>query len=297
MGFSEKEWRCADGTTMYACEWLPEGGKGDVPAVIGIVHGMGEHMGRYVHVAEMLNASGYAVLGFDQRGHGNTAGKRGHVPQYADLLEGVDKLLAEARSRFPGVPLFLYGHSMGGNVTLNYLLRCKPDIAGAIVSGPWLKLAFKPPSLQAVIGKVIEKIYPSYTNNRPINAANLTTDPVMVERYVTDKLGHGNITARFFFGVQAAGLWALEHASELAVPTLLMHGGDDKVTSLPASKRFAESAPPKLVTWIDWPGYKHEIHNETGREDVFEAVRGWLADRLPARAEPANANADEESAV
>ncbi|MFC5405898.1 alpha/beta hydrolase [Cohnella soli] len=279
MSFSEKEWRCSDGTTMYACEWLPENAT-DVPAVIGLVHGMGEHMGRYAHVAEMLTAAGYAVLGFDQRGHGHTVGKRGHVPHYEALLEGVDKLLAEARSRYPDVPVFLYGHSMGGNVTLNYLLRRKPDIAGAVVSGPWLKLAFKPPSLQAVIGKVIEKVYPSYSNNRPINAANLTTDPIMVERYVTDKLGHGHITARFFFGVQAAGLWALDHANELSVPILLMHGGDDKVTSLPASKRFAEAAPPALVTWREWPSYKHELHNEIGREDVFEVVRDWLARRL-----------------
>lgn len=220
MSYSTMEWRCADGTRMHASEWSLEPER-EVRAVIGIVHGMGEHMGRYSHVAEMLNAEGYAVIGFDQRGHGQTEGKRGHVSGYEGLLEGVDRLLAEGKRKFPGVPFFLLGHSMGGNVTLNYLLRRQPDIAGAIVTGPWLKLAFKPPSLQATIGKIIERIYPKYTNNRPMVADSLTTDPVMIERYLNDPLGHGQITAKFFFSVQGAGLWALKHAKDLKLPCCL----------------------------------------------------------------------------
>jgi alpha-beta hydrolase superfamily lysophospholipase len=278
MGYREIEWKSADGTAMFACEWSPDPSK-PLRAVVGIVHGMGEHMGRYSHVAEMLTAEGYGVIGFDQRGHGRTAGKRGHVPAYEGLLEGVDFILGEARSKHPGAPLFLFGHSMGGNVTLNYLLRRQPDIHGAIVTGPWLKLAFKPPSLQAVIGRVIEKIYPKYTNSRPMVADHLTSDPAMIERYVKDKLGHGQITAKFYFGVHRAGNWALEHAKELKVPLLLMHGGDDQVTSIHASKQFAESTPA-LSSWKEWPGFKHELHNETGREEVFAVIRGWLDRQL-----------------
>jgi alpha-beta hydrolase superfamily lysophospholipase len=278
MGYREMEWKSADGTTLFACEWSLEQSK-QPRAVVGIVHGMGEHMGRYSHVAEMLISEGYAVIGFDQRGHGRTEGKRGHVPAYELLLEGVDYILAEARSNYPGTPLFLYGHSMGGNLTLNYLLRRQPDIDGAIVTGPWLKLAFKPPSLQAAIGKVIEKIYPKYTNSRPMVAEHLTSDPEMIERYVKDKLGHGQITARFYFGVHKAGNWALEHAKELKVPLLLMHGGDDRVTSIHASKQFAEHT--KLFTnWREWPGFKHELHNETGREEVFAVIRDWIEGQI-----------------
>ncbi|WP_239616765.1 alpha/beta hydrolase [Cohnella mopanensis] len=272
------EWRCADGALMHACEWRPES-QVAIKAVIGIVHGMGEHVERYSHVAEMLNAEGYAVIGFDQRGHGRTEGKRGHVSEYEGLLEGVDKLVTEAKRNYPNIPFYLLGHSMGGNVTLNYVLRRQPDIAGAIVTGPWLKLAFRPPSLQAIIGKFIEKIYPKYTNNRPMVADSLTTDPVMIERYLNDPLGHGQITARFFFGVQSAGLWALKHAKEWKIPLLLMHGGDDKVTSLHASKQFADQLGP-LVTWRAWPGFKHEVMNEIGREEVFQVIRDWLNDQL-----------------
>ncbi|BBI34259.1 alpha/beta hydrolase [Cohnella abietis] len=278
MSCSNMEWVCADGTRMFACEWTPDT-RGEARAVIGLVHGMGEHMGRYAHVAEMFNSEGYPVLGFDQRGHGKTAGKRGHVSSYDGLLEGVDLLVAEAQRKYPGVPLFLYGHSMGGNVTLNYLLKRQPKLAGAIVTGPWLKLAFKPPSLQATIGKIIERIYPKYTNNRPMVAESLTTDPEMIKRYVSDQLGHGQITAKFFFGVQRAGLWALNHAQDLKVPLLLMHGGDDRVTSIHASLQFAEHTKA-LTTWLEWPGYKHELHNETGREEVFAVIRDWLNKQL-----------------
>ncbi|QMV40000.1 alpha/beta hydrolase [Cohnella cholangitidis] len=282
MSFSTMEWRCADGTRMHASEWSLEPER-KARAVIGIVHGMGEHMGRYSHVAEMLNAEGYAVIGFDQRGHGQTEGKRGHVSGYEGLLEGVDRLIAEGQCKYPGVPFFLLGHSMGGNVTLNYLLRKQPDIAGAIVTGPWLKLAFKPPSLQATIGKIIERIYPKYTNNRPMVADSLTTDPVMIERYLNDPLGHGQITAKFFFSVQGAGLWALKHAKDLKLPLLLMHGEDDKVTSIHASKQFAEQLSGANVTWREWPGFKHELLNERGRQEVFHVIRDWLDVQLKAR--------------
>jgi len=279
MGMTEWGWKTADRTALYGCEWSLEADRGAPKAVVCLVHGMGEHTGRYAHVAEMLNREGYAVFGFDQRGHGRTEGKRGHAPHYDALLEGVDLMLGAARERYPGVPVFLFGHSMGGNVTLNYLLRRQPDIRGAIVTGPWLKLAFKPPSLQTIVGKIVEKVYPAYTNNRPMVAESLTTDPEMIRRYVSDPLGHGQITARFFFGVQNAGLWALHHSDRLSVPLLLMHGGDDKVTSIHASKQFAEHAG-YLVEWREWPDYKHELHNEAGREAVFEEIRRWLAARL-----------------
>lgn len=278
MSYNQLEWLSADGTPLFACEWKPEQTV-EIKAVIGLIHGMGEHMGRYHHVAEMLNAEGYMVLGFDQRGHGQTEGKRGHTPSYETLLEGVDIILAHAKQNYPGIPLFLYGHSMGGNVALNYLLRRKPKIAGAIVTGPWLKLAFKPPSLQAVIGRLIEWIYPKFTSNRPLAVENLTSDPDMQQRYISDKLGHGQITTKFYFGITRAGLWALKHASEISVPLLLMHGGDDRVTSIHASKQFAEQAGIKC-TWIEWPSYKHELQNELERESVFVAIRKWLNEQL-----------------
>jgi alpha-beta hydrolase superfamily lysophospholipase len=278
MNWEEFEWRCKDGTRMYACEWKPAG---QPKAVIGIVHGMGEHAVRYSHVAEMLNAEGYAVLTFDQRGHGRTEGKRGHVASYEELLEGVDLMVGEMGRRHPQLPLFLFGHSMGGNVTINYLLKRKPGLTGAIISGPWLKLAFQPSQLKVISARLIAWIVPKFTESRPMQGDHLTSDPVMLKRYREDPLGHGSITARFFTSVRRAGLWALAYASELTVPTLLMHGGSDQVTSIQASRQFAEKAG-KLCEFMEWPGFKHELHNELKREEVFSVMRSWLRERIPA---------------
>jgi alpha-beta hydrolase superfamily lysophospholipase len=276
--YREFEWQSAIGKPVFACEWRPED-EAAVKASVILVHGMGEHSGRYRHVAENLITDGYAVFAFDQYGHGRTEGKRGHTRSYEDLLEGIDRLLAEAGRRFPGKPKFLFGHSMGGNLTLNYLLRRRPDIAGAVVTGPWLRLAFDPPVIPLAFARVLERIYPGLSNNRPLQANHLTSDPDMVRQLAEDTLGHGRITARFFLGVHRAGRWALDHASELTVPVLLMHGGDDKVTSLEASRRFAEKAGSR-ITFREWPGFRHELHNEVGREEVFSVIRAWLAQQI-----------------
>lgn len=259
---------------MYACEWLPAA-RGPIRGFVGILHGMGEHIGRYEHLAQMLAGEGYAVCGFDQHGHGQTPGRRGHVAHYEMLLEGPEQMIREARTRYPGVPVFLYGHSMGGNVTMNYLLRRQPDIAGAIVTGPWLKLAFDVPQAEVIFGRVLEQFYPKYSRHRPLAAERLTSDPEMIQQIVADKFGHGHITAKFFFSVRRAGIWALQHADRLSVPLLLMHGGDDKITSIAASQQFAKRAGA-LCQFVEWPGFRHEIHNEAGRFDVFRQVREWL---------------------
>ncbi|BBH24210.1 lysophospholipase [Paenibacillus baekrokdamisoli] len=277
MGSRTFQMQCTDGSQRFACEWQPENTQ-RVKGVIGIIHGMGEHIGRYDHVADMFTANDYVVLGFDQCGHGRTEGKRGHTVSYEALLLGIDGMLAHARHTYPDVPVYLFGHSMGGNVTLNYILRRKPAIEGAIITGPWLKLAFSPPPLQVVIARIVERVLPAYTSKRPLNVDHLTSDPGMMEMYRNDTLGHGNITARFFLSIQSAGLWALKHASEWSIPLLLMHGGSDRVTSINASRQFAQAAGPNC-TFMEWTGFQHELHNESKREEVFTTMIGWLEQR------------------
>jgi alpha-beta hydrolase superfamily lysophospholipase len=277
MHYREWDWPFGDGRKIFACTWIPEDERAVEAAVI-LVHGMGEHSGRYRHVAEMFTAHGFAVYAFDQHGHGRSEGKRGHIKRYEDLLDGIDRLLAEAAREFPGKPLFLYGHSMGGNVTLNYLLLRRPALTGAIVSSPWLKLAFDPPAMKVIAARVIGRIYPKFTDHRPFNPTHLTSDPDMMQMIREDPLGHGYITARFFFSVHTAGRWALAHASELSVPLLLMHGDSDTVTSLAASRLFAERAGDRC-TFREWPGFRHELHNERNREEVFTFIRDWTAER------------------
>jgi alpha-beta hydrolase superfamily lysophospholipase len=287
-----QEWVHPQGQ-LYCCKWTQDTARisdsrhphtQQPVGVLILVHGMGESMVRYEHVAEEFVGRGYIVYGFDNYGHGRTPGKRGHVKHYEQLFEGIDVALARAQQEYPHVPIFLYGHSMGGNVTLNYLLRRNStfpaELQGAIVTSPWLKLAFNPSTLLLFAGLIMDRLFPSFSTTRPTVAGGLTSDPVIIARYKHDKLGHMQITARFYYSVNRAGMWALTHASQLTLPILLMQGTDDQVTSLPATQEFAQTAPPELITLRIWPKFKHELQNEIGRQEVFTTEAAWLTDQL-----------------
>ena len=146
-----------DGIQFYFQGWQPET---PAKAAVCLVHGLGEHSGRYAHVAAALNDAGYAVLGFDLRGHGKSGGPRGHTPTYDTLMDDIGRLLDEAAKRYPGAPCFLYGHSLGGNLVINYALRRKPSLAGVISTSPGLRVANPLPPLQVALAKVMNKLQP-----------------------------------------------------------------------------------------------------------------------------------------
>ncbi|MBI5915931.1 MAG: alpha/beta fold hydrolase [Bacteroidetes bacterium] len=132
-------------------------------AVICIVHGLGEHIGRYGHVAEFFSAHGIATFGFDHQGHGRSEGKRGHAPNLGSLLDGIGHLLAVAGEHYPGNPVFLYGHSLGGHLALNFVLRRKPGIRGLIATGPWIRLPKQPSAMLVGFAAVMSRIFPKLT--------------------------------------------------------------------------------------------------------------------------------------
>lgn len=265
-------WTTKDGLRIYAQGWQPET---EPRAVLCIVHGLGEHGGRYARQAAVFVEAGCAVLIFDQRGFGKSQGRRGHTPGYAALLDDIAVLLQEAERQYPHVPLFLYGHSMGGNLVLNYVLRRKPFLKGVIATGPWLRLAFTPPAYKIFLAGVMNVIWPSFTQANGIRASELSHDRDDTEAYEKDPLVHDRISARMFLSVFQAGLWALEKAHEFNLPLLLMHGGDDRITSPEASSRFAAKAGEKCTLRI-WPGLYHELLNEPDRPEAREYMLGWI---------------------
>lgn len=248
-------------------------------AVLALVHGHGEHIGRYAHVGKALTDAGYALVGFDARGHGRSTGPRGHTPSYNALMDDISAFLSTLETKYPGLPLFLYGHSMGGNQVLNYALRRHPPIRGVIATGPWLSLSFDPPPIKVILGKFMNNVFPSFTQASGLATTGLSHDPEVVRNYDNDPLGHNKITARLFFGIYESGLWALEHASELSLPLLLMHGGADPVTSPEASRQCAAKAGGEVTLRI-WDGLYHEIHNEPEKGEVFEVMIEWLDKHL-----------------
>jgi alpha-beta hydrolase superfamily lysophospholipase len=271
MSTIEWTWKSRDGLELAARGWTPEKTK----AIVCLVHGHGEHIGRYRHVGEALAKAGYMLLAFDLRGHGLSGGQRGHAPSYESLMDDISDLLTEARKRYPGLPMFLYGHSMGGNQVINYTLRHPEDLKGVIATGPWLRLAFEPTAVKLTLAKVMNSIAPSFSQPSGIEQAALSRDPEIVSAYAADPLVHDKVSARLFTVLHANGLWALEHAADLKIPLLLMHGSADRLTSLVASKEFAAAAGSKITLRI-WDGFYHEVHNEPEKAEVIKAMIDWL---------------------
>jgi alpha-beta hydrolase superfamily lysophospholipase len=263
----------SDGTKLNGCSWMPSE---PIRAIICAIHGHGEHIGRFQHVAEYFNGVAIGFMGIDLRGHGKSGGKRGHTPSYEQLLDDVDLLLEKARLENPELPIFIYGHSMGGNIVTNYVLRRDTStLTGAIFSSPWYKLAFEPPAFKVALGKMMNGIFPAFTQSSKLDTNALCSDPDEIRAYEDDPLVHDKISAGLFFTTYSAGLWALENTDKLNLPTLLMHGDKDELTSCDASLEFAHKAGSNLKFQL-WEGYMHEPHNEPHKEEVLQYMSEWL---------------------
>jgi acylglycerol lipase len=261
-----------DGIQLYAQGWEPAQ---NPQGCVLIVHGIGEHSGRYAHVAEALDQAGYAVLAFDLRGHGKSQGKRGHVPKFEALLDDLSLLIAESDRRYPGLPTFLYGHSLGGTIVMSYALQRQPNLAGVVATGPSLRLAFDPPPSKVALGRLMDKILPAFTMPSGLETQALSRDPEVIQKYENDPLVHDMVSGRLFFGFMDAGSRLLAKAAEFPLPLLLMHGSADRLTSPKASQEFAQKMGEKCTLKI-WDGFYHEIHNEPEKEEVLSEIISWL---------------------
>lgn len=265
------KWYSKDGLEFYARAWEPD----ETKAIICLVHGMGEHCHRYDHFAEFFSSKNIAVLTYDQRGHGRSQGKRGHTPSYAMLMHDVAKLLEQRKEYLPDAPVFLYGHSFGGNLVSNYVLAEQPGIAGAIVTGSLFKLAFEPPKSKVFLGKMMSNFYGAYSEKSDLNANHLSRDTAVVKKYMEDIHVHGDVSARMFVDMIDSGNWALKNGNRLSIPMLVMHGSSDQITLPAASVDFANEAGD-LATLKLWDGFYHEIHNEPEKKEVFEYTLNWM---------------------
>ena len=270
----ELSFQTNDGLTLRGFTLLP---KGNPKAIIALIHGMGEHSQRYNHVAQFFEKQRIVTMGIDLRGHGKSEGKRGHTPDYATLMNDIYRFLDKVKREFPNIPIILYGHSMGGNLCLNYIIRKQPNISGAIVTSPYLKLAFEPPKWKVVLGKLSAGLLPTLTQSTGLDTNAISRDKKIVKAYEVDEFVHDKITSAFFVNVHFAGPYAIEHAAKVNIPLLLMHGLDDQLTSPEGTKEFMENAGEN-VTVKYWPGLFHEIHNEPEQLEVFQTELDWMLD-------------------
>lgn len=267
-----------DGLKLVGREWKPDG---KPRGAVCLVHGIGEHTGRYPHVAAAFDREGYAMLGFDLRGHGLSEGPRGYTPGYDVFLEDIDVALREVRARFPSTPVFLFGHSLGGNLVLYYAIRRQPALAGVVASSPQLRLAFQPPASKTVLGRLLFNLWPSFTMTSGLDQAALSHDPAVVQAYAQDPLVHDKLTPRLGIGLIDVGLWLLDHASELSLPLLIYCGSEDHLVSAEACREFAAKVKGDCTLKI-WDGLYHETHNEPQKADVLNMVTQWLKAHTPA---------------
>jgi len=243
--------------------------------VVCLLHGLGEHGGRYDHLAQFLNRAGWTVHALDLRGHGISEGKRGHAPSYDQILEDISLFLGKVALRFAGTGLFLYGHSMGGALAINYTLRKSPALSGVVATGPLFETAFPPPAGKLALARVLRRLWPSLTLQSGLDAAAISRDGEVVAAYLNDPLVHDRLSVSLGLGMLEAGKWALDRAPALRVPCLIMHGNGDRLCLSRASELFSLRAGA-LSTLKIWPGLYHELHNEPEKEEVFAWLLNWL---------------------
>jgi acylglycerol lipase len=269
----EWEWKSFDGLAMYSKGWAPDG---EPKAVLCLVHGLGEHIGRYDHVGAAFVEAGYALLGFDHRGHGKSGGPRGHAPSAEAYYKDMDAILAEASKRYPSAPRFMYGHSLGGFLSLAYALNRKPAVRGMIVSSPGLMTALHEQKVKVTLAKILGAIAPTITLPSGLNAEHISRDPQVVKTYVNDPLVHDKTSTGFGRAALQAGEFVFAHAAELPVPILLAYCSEDKIAFPRGSEEFAKLAPAEKVTLKRFDGLYHEPHNEPEKADVLKTYIQWL---------------------
>ena len=268
----------SDGHELFWRSWEPEAPK----AVLVFVHGLGEHSGRYGRTASHFSERGFACCAVDLRGHGASEGRRVHVNRFDEYLVDVDAVLALGRSRHPGLPAFLVGHSMGGLITLRYLLARPDAVRGAVVSSPLL--GFNPTAdastITKLVGRLLSVLAPRTLFPNGLDVTALSRDTAVVGAYAADPLVSNKVSARWYISTSRAMAEARARAPALQVPVLLMQSGADRLVDGEATRRWARAAPEGLVRFVWWDGLFHEMFNEPERETVFARVDAWLDEQL-----------------
>ena len=245
-----------------------------IRAIIILIHGLGEHINRYREWANLFVDREIGFVGVDLPGHGYSPGRRGFIRSYDIISEIIDVLSSTVSRTFPSVPLYLYGHSMGGTFALRYLINTNPKLNGAIITSPWLKLAFEPPKGKIALAKALNYVLPWLVQPSGLKAGHISHDAEIVEQYKNDPLGFGKISVRLFNIAMKSADYVIKNSGNLKIPTLLFHGGADKITSLEASKEFA-MGNDKTV-FIEVEGGYHELHNEAFKHQMFEKIINWI---------------------
>ena len=273
---SETQWVACDGTQMHAVRWLPDS---EPKFVVCLIHGLGEHSGRYDQMAQYYASLGIEVVSFDLRGHGKSAGQRGHSDDFKQLIRDIDRFLNEASKIDLAKPHFIYGHSLGATLAIKYALSHPGEYKGVILSAPMFRPAFQPPKWKVMLGKKLQSLWPTLSLSNEIDVNTLSRDETVLKKSKEDPLNHDRISARLGTQILQEGERLMCDIPTVGFPLLMMHGDADGLTCHKASALFSEYAGDKCTLKI-WDGFYHELHHEPAKEDVYNYCIDWMKRQL-----------------
>ena len=269
--------RTTDGQSLGVREWLAT--PSSPRALVHITHGLAEHAGPYAHVARRLNALGFAVRAHDHYGHGLSSGARGALPHRLRLVDDLALFVDDANAAFPGLPVVLLGHSMGGLVAASFVARRLRPVDGLVLSSPALS-----PTLSAAqkgLIAVLSRLAPNLRVGNGLDADDLSHDPAVAPAYLSDPLNHDRIGARLARFLADEGARVMAAAPQWPVPTLLLYAGADRLVRPEGSRDFAAAAASSgQVHAFAFEQHFHELFNELDAEPVFDALEQWLCERF-----------------
>lgn len=270
----EGHFRGFDGADLFFQTWKPE----KVRGVFIITHGLAEHSECYHSLSKTLMEDGWWVFAWDLRGHGRSEGKRGYALNISNFIDDLGCLVREVRRQTSVSPenLVMFGHSMGGMVTIRYLQGPKADYGALVLSSPALGLSLPVPKVKDAIAKVAIRVIPTLTLHNEIKYSDLTHDEEMLKGYARDPLRHDKVSPGVYLTMCENFPLALEHASEIDRPVLMQLAGDDRLVSTPASHEFFERLPNKKNQLIVYPDSYHEVYNDLDRDKVIADLKSFI---------------------
>jgi alpha-beta hydrolase superfamily lysophospholipase len=274
---AEGSFKTKSGANIYYQHWQPES---DPRAILLVVHGLGEHCGRYMNVVNHFVPRGYAVYGLDHIGHGKSDGTRVYVERFNDFIEPLKAYFDMLQGWHPGKPVFLVGHSMGGLIGSVYLLEHQDELKGAVLSAPAVKVADNISPATITLGKVLSGILPK-TGILALDATAISKDQAVVSAYVNDPLVYtGKVTARLAAEMLSAMQRVTAEAASIHIPILLLQGSADRLVDPGGAKMLYEKASTPDKTLKVYEGLYHEVFNEPERQQVFKDMEAWLEAHL-----------------
>lgn len=276
----EMQLRSVNGEQLIGNLW---GNPEQARAIVVLMHGLGEHISRYEHVAAKFVERGFAMLAFDQQGHGKTAGKRGVIAADDSLIRDIEAMLRLAKQLAPGKPVFLYGHSMGSMESLYYGLKGQEKVDGIIATSPPLDTRTLS-GTQRVLMNLVKPFFPNLAIDNGLSISGLSRDAELVRCYEADPLVHPKASVRLAAFINDAAAYVREHADEWSLPLYLAHGSADPICPVEGSREFVKKLGEK-VTYKEWDGLYHETHNEPEQDLVIATMLDWLEGRLDEKAQ------------